>query len=49
MDYFKEAADSVFIIIAMSTFSKGDNVSIPYSLNYIDAVTYKPVWDTFHK
>lgn len=48
MDNFKEAADSVFIIVAMSTFSKGDEVNIPYSLYYINAVTYKPMWDTSH-
>lgn len=42
MNYFKEAADSVFIIIAMSIFLKGDDVNVPHSLNYNDAVTYMP-------
>lgn len=42
MDNFKEAADSVFIIVVMSTFSNGDEVNTPYSLNYIDAVAHKP-------
>lgn len=42
MDYFNEAAETVFIMIAMTIFfKKGDDVNIPYSPNYSDAVTCK--------